>query len=724
MLFAVAASAESREHTVCYAAKPVKKACNAVSSSAGAVCEEDIDCPGAGGLCEKQGKFPKGLFAALNDDTGPFTVGEDKTFEVKKVKQVCVPVDKNDEGIDDPDTFWVTYGLKQAKAYCNGGTNIGKSCKTDDPSTCTGGTCIAQNPFDKAAAKNVNIFVDDQYTNIRVNASKVDLLMVPASLCDGNNDAACVSGANAAPTGEEHYKCYKAGATKKVCAAGAVNEFQACDDDAGCGNAVDACVGLAKFAKGQSATATDSVPGLNSNRAFNISKITHLCKAVEKTPAGGSPEGAVNPDSRLLCYKSKGAGGRCVGGVRADLACKDNDDCPSSTCSLQAKYDKENALAQGLYVNDQFDMVAGSTPTETTDYHRLNLTKEEMFCMPACEDPDLIPASFTDDVVRAVTLEIPSSGNPGDGQDVDNDGGTCAPSGNCSGGIDNAFGFITGIVPDLNTALQDAVDSGSINIVLELDQFANGSQVANGYTAQLDSPAGCTDQADGGQVCNYAVSYNIDNASCGIEAPIEFPVTIGGLPGSPATVGGGGIGSDLELDLPLGETPLTINVRNVKVGATVVHSGGTISTAAGSLGGALHHRELKAAIRSLPEGICDGGSNSGDPCTPDTAEDDCDSDTCNTMYLVGFDRETVAGLPELFLTRDIDLDGERTCEGGSNAGEPCTVQGFDPVCPDDTPSVNCDDFDSYSVGLKFTAIDAAISGGSLSTCTKATCTLY
>ena len=97
--------------------------------------------------------------------------------------------------------------LKQAKAYCNGGANIGLPCKVDDPSTCTGGTCVAQPKFDKKDPKNINVFVEDQYTQIRVNAGKVDLLMVPATLCDGNNDAACVLPANAAPTGEEHYKC-------------------------------------------------------------------------------------------------------------------------------------------------------------------------------------------------------------------------------------------------------------------------------------------------------------------------------------------------------------------------------------------------------------------------------------------------------------------------------------------------------------------------------------
>lgn len=719
MVFAIAANAESREHVVCYQAKPAKKACSSASANAGAICSDDANC--VGGVCEKQPKFPKGLFAKLDDDTDPQSVGEDKTFEVKKLKQLCVPVDVNGLGVEDPDTFWVTYQVKQAKKVCSAGVNQDLPCKDD--AECPGSSCVEIAKFDGKAATNANILVEDQFTNIRVAASKVDLLMVPASLCDGDNDATCVSGANAAPTGEEHYKCYKAKATKKVCSLGSPNELLECKKDDECGFG-GLCVKLDKFAKGVNATATDSVPGFNNGRTFDIAKLTHICKAVAKTPllpTSGAPEGPVNSAARLLCYKSKGSKGQCAAGVNAGGACKKDEECPGSNCAVQNKFDKANPDGQGLYVNDQFDLAAGATPTEPGDYHRLNAAKEEMFCLPACEAPDEI-LSFTNNVVRAVTLSIPSTGNPGDGQDVDNNAATCQPAG-CSGGIDNVLGTISGLIPALNTALQDTVTDGSVNIVLEIDEFANGAQLANGYLGDLDSPAGCTDVNDGGQVCNYKANGVGIDKSCAKTAEIEFPITVSGLPGSPAAISGGGVGTDLAFNLPLGDSPLPLTIRNVKVGASVVHTAGpgTITGASGALGGAISQRELKATINDLPEGNCDGGPNSGDACTLATATADCGAgNPCNTMYLGGFDKAFVILALDSFLVRDIDLDGAKSCEGGGNDGEACTT---DADCPDQVPpqSPACDNYDAHSVGLKFTAIDAAISGSS---CDKATCSLY
>jgi hypothetical protein len=69
-----------------------------------------------------------------------------------------------------------------------------------------------------------------------------------------------------------------------------------------------------------------------------------------------------------------------------------------------------------------------------------------------------------------------------------------------------------------------------------------------------------------------------------------------------------------------------------------------------------------------------------------------------------------------------------TCEGGANDGEPCTVNSPLPTpggCPDPstgTPPIACTVFDAMSIGIKFTAIDAAITGYNRP-CTKETCSL-
>jgi hypothetical protein len=313
---------------------------------------------------------------------------------------------------------------------------------------------------------------------------------------------------------------------------------------------------------------------------------------------------------------------------------------------------------------------------------------------------------FSSTVLRAVTLSIPPSGNPGDGVNVDGLA-TCEPSFSCGGGIDNALGWVSASIGDLNTALQDAVTNGDINILIELDQFANGSQTARGSIGELASPAGCTDINDGGQVCNYLIPADgVDPRVCRGGGAFKLPVSIGGLPGA-ASVSGGGPGNDFTFALPFAGADLDLTVHGVKVEATVASDG---STASGALGGAVTQRELKAAIGGLPEGLCDGGDNDGDACTAATAATDCPGvgAFCDTGYLGGFPPSLIVGLIDGF-PRDIDTDGLKTCEGGSNNGETCTVDGD---CPDTSspPVTSCDQLDGMSLGLKFTGIDAAITG--------------
>jgi hypothetical protein len=98
---------------------------------------------------------------------------ETGTFEVKKLKALYNPVDKNGEGINDSDTHLVGYEIKR----------------------------------DKNEAKHVtvtNIQVDNQFGTLRVDTVKPDRLLVPS--------AKSVTG----PVGElplpltvDHFKCYK-----------------------------------------------------------------------------------------------------------------------------------------------------------------------------------------------------------------------------------------------------------------------------------------------------------------------------------------------------------------------------------------------------------------------------------------------------------------------------------------------------------------------------------
>lgn len=739
-LFASASAEAQRDNLLCYKARAGKRACAESAPNAGAPCSEDSQCGGALGSCARLPKLP--AFQVYLDDLASGSVGEAKTFALRKARQVCVPVDDHDRGIADASTHYVTYPIKQQQKVCDAGVDQGMPCKSDGD--CAPGACVEVAKFDSKHPDNVNILVEDQFTNIRVDASKVDLLMTPASMCSGGDDASCLG--TAAPAGEEIYKCYRARATRKVCAPGTPTALQVCRKDEDCpGGGAGACVKLDKLAKGLNTRATDDSGTLvvadpgdpnSPERTFALKSITHLCKAVEATVLpGGAAEGPVDSKARLLCYKAKASRAHCspsapqnaLGPCSKEAHCGGSD--TTSFCTAQATFTGHPAYA-GLYLNDRFDPVPGSPPSAPGDFHRLDLGKEEMMCVPACEDPD-DAIQFTPHVFRLTSLVLPPSGHPGQGLDLDNNPATCGPSYTgcspcCSGGIDNWLGLLSGFIPDVNTALAGALLSGSIHILLEIDDLANGPQLVNGYQGDLDPDnPGCTNFNSGSQVCNYVVDgVDLDNRVCKKKANISFPVTVSNLPSSPAQVVGGGPESSFTLSVPVFGTQLALTARYLHIVSSVVHSGGVVSTASGILGGAIVHRELKQTILALPDGLCEGGGNNNEPCSvladcPDTGP----GTNCDTLYLGGIPKAVIAAVLD-GIPRDIDTDGILTCEGGSNNGEPCIVPGD---CPDPSTTtapgpIACDPNDGTSIAFVFSGIDAAISGHERS-CNLPTCSL-
>jgi hypothetical protein len=744
-LFAGTALAQ-RDNLLCYKAKADKSACAAGGVNAGSVCTDDSQCGGVEGGCAKLPKLPKGIETRL-DDVAAGSVGEDKTFNVKKLKQICVPIDDQGRGIADPDRHYLSYAIKQEGKVCDAGTNQHLSCNDNDG--CSGGTCVEIAKFDADNGDNINIYVEDQFANIRLNASKVDMLLSPASVCAGGDDAGCLG--TPEPAGEEVFKCYRAKATKKLCALGTPNQLQACIDDADCaGGIVGSCVQLDKFVKGQTTYATDDGGDFvladpndpnSPERTFDLKSITHLCKGTEITALpGGTPVGPVDSLARLLCYKAKASKAHCQPSAPANAlgACSKEVDCGgtnevTSFCDPQAKF-PGTVPGEGFYLNDSYDVVPNSTPAVQGDFHRAGLGKEQMICVPACENPDQA-IQFTPNVFRLTALALPPTGHPGQGIDLDNNASTCGPvsHGNCtapccSGGIDNWLGILSGVFPDVNDAIATAVSSGDIHLLFEIDDFVNGSQVLNGFQGDLAAVPGCTDFNSGSQVCNYHIdSVGLDTRTCDKQATIEFPVTVSGLPASPVSVGGGGPQASFTLAVPVFGTELALTVRNLVLTSSVVHTGGAVETMTGILGGAIIHQQLKQTITSLPEGLCEGGGNNNEPCTIAGGVADCPHQgagtSCNTAYLGGIPLEVIAGIVD-GIPRDINTDGQLTCEGGTNGGQPCTLP---EDCPDETTEaapapVACDPMDATSIGLTFSAIDAAITGYDRE-CDLATCSL-
>lgn len=73
---------------------------------------------------------------------------------------------------------------------------------------------------------------------------------------------------------------------------------------------------------------------------------------------------------------------------------------------------------------------------------------------PSCD----MPTTFPGDAWRVTAFQIAPNGKKGSGVDVDEDAATCAPTGNCEAGIDNAFAGAGNLA---NGFLKDSVDNGT-----------------------------------------------------------------------------------------------------------------------------------------------------------------------------------------------------------------------------------------------------------------------
>ena len=69
--------------------------------------------------------------------------------------------------------------------------------------------------------------------------------------------------------------------------------------------------------------------------------------------------------------------------------------------------------------------------------------------------------------VKATQFELATDGFPGSGLDVDDDPDTCAPSGNCNGGVDNALAPLATL---MNDPMYQSVVDGSLIYVADLSE--------------------------------------------------------------------------------------------------------------------------------------------------------------------------------------------------------------------------------------------------------------
>lgn len=656
--------------------------------------------------------LPRGTSIAIADVLGggnplgldPNEVpGEDGTFDLRKVYGIALASTVDERGLIDPETQWMAYGLKGSKSYCE--ADPGRACKRASDCSDVGGECVLQGKFDRKAARNQAVRVVDAYNDLRVDFRREALLLEPSTL-----DAASFVGL---PPGSERYKCYDIKASTKVCSD---DVRQTCRRDTDCGSGAT-CDKLLKFPRqthpgGLRAVVENTVSTIfdapDPDRPFELRDVKMFCQATDTQRAGdAAPTLRDAPQAGLLCYAIKPLRRACHLGPRDNQPCRGIADClPGGTCREEPKFDNRDPRVRDLRAEDSFLQ------------HHLDLRKESLLCVPACKEPPALP-SFTPHALRINSIALATEGH--------------------------SFSVLAGIA---NPLIVDAVQGGSINILLEADRFGDGPTEINGYTGNLaPGNLGCNFN-DPASTCEYLVEpFSLDpdrfktRTSCAQAGLILIPADVDGTTSTPtASLSGGSEDTSFSFDLPFNSAvSLNLAVRSVDVLGTLHHDGSAYtSVSGGALEGAVIHREFKQAAALLPQGLCQGGGNNNEPCFLNNAL--CNSGNCNAIsgtciggsnagapcgddsacpfpltanpsdacvenYIGGFTPGEIGQV----IGRDLDLDGIKTCEGATNNGEPCNTLSD---CPDqnDLAGAICTENEASSIRLDFTALRAAITG--------------
>ena len=258
-------------------------------------------------------------------------------------------------------------------------------------------------------------------------------------------------------------------------------------------------------------------------------------------------------------------------------------------------------------------------------------------CVTQCVvDPPAVPA------MKITTLAVGSGGYPGIALDIDGDPETCAPQGNCSGGMHNQLGSLANQLSafmDINQELQGAIDSGDTVLLADFEGFnLDGAPFVMRMFrgAPLESPAVCDWQAE---VCPYLVSHeDFDPETCAPFAWFDNAVVVDG------TLTAGGIGYSIHMPMVLPsifadvsiEVPLWYHDARVE-GEIVLEGGEPVGLADAVFGAAIPKQSLMDWADALPADA------------------------------LPVESQMVKNLIDMFVAPDIDVDGDGTKESASVA---------------------------------------------------------
>ena len=311
----------------------------------------------------------------------------------------------------------------------------------------------------------------------------------------------------------------------------------------------------------------------------------HVCDdgnpcTTDSCVAGGGGGGCQNTVNTLPCEDGDQctAGDKCQGGdciAGAAPPCDDGNACTQDSCNEASGCQYApifGSCSDGIACTTGDSCVGGQCVGDTSQ----------------CKcDPD-----FSNAVAKATSLVIGTTGNPGDGLDVDQNAGTCAPVDKCSGGVDNTLAPLASFV---NTNLEKEIANGGLILLIELvNPTTNGSPFElRLYAAKLANKS-CDHTQSG---CDYLVDDATLTEDCEALIVLDNATITGGK------LSAGGPGYNFPLQIPLfGDTYLVVDLFNgaIEGDITLTPQGTITSITNGLVGGAIPKSTFISAIELVP----------------------------------------------------------------------------------------------------------------------------
>jgi len=325
------------------------------------------------------------------------------------------------------------------------------------------------------------------------------------------------------------------------------------------------------------------------------------------------------PDDTLLCtdFDVCTPADRCEGGACVSdppVACDDANPCTDESC---------HPVFGCLYTFNELPCDDAASCTEDDVCHWGICLGQELWtgACPACE------LTFSPDVQKIVKIVVGSGGWEGEALNVDGDLKTCAPSGSCENGLDNALSFAGELLNDVIAQNIEAEDD-NLTFTVELvdPSWAGNPFLMNLYYAELSDQNPLCDFQE--EVCIYRVwALNFDPL-CNVQVSFDNTTVEGGV----LTAGGSGYIFPFQLSFA-GGTSAELVLFNARVQATLSFDGdGSVASMDGIFGGAVTPQHILEMLEAIDAQYFPGGQET---------------------------KEMLLGLVPL-MNPDIDLDGDGT----------------------------------------------------------------